>query len=283
MNDLLKSINIRINNPFIISFCISWLVCNWPIVIGLLFFNSKTINSFGYSSYESLISENSNHWNNYYIPALLAVIFPLAKWAFNSFQAFVDTLEEKSVKGITKKGYVPMSKYLSLTDQYESDVLKIASLMEKESELTTENNKLKIDQIEKEKLNVKLNTDFLSLQQWNENRSKGSEKTIFDGEWNLLLEDDIKNEKIDRKINILNGNIYFDNSKLSIIQLLNYFMNFSDLRVTLNFLFITEVFGSYRRLQITNLRWMDDSYRILETIDKNSNADIPYFKLTRLD
>jgi len=48
MNDLLKSINLRLNNPFIFSFIISWIFWNWPIVVGLLWYNATTLQQYGY-------------------------------------------------------------------------------------------------------------------------------------------------------------------------------------------------------------------------------------------
>ncbi|MBL1411550.1 hypothetical protein [Sphingobacterium faecale] len=60
MNDLLKSINLSLNSPFILSFLISWIFWSWPMVVGLLWYNAKTLQLYGYPNYKALIIENAD-------------------------------------------------------------------------------------------------------------------------------------------------------------------------------------------------------------------------------
>lgn len=134
MNDLIKSINLRLNNPFILTFCISWIFWNWPITIGLLWYNSTTLPQYGYSNYKELIFANSDFLKNFLGPILVAIAYPFLKWGFNLMQTWVASKEEKTIKKVSSEGYIPTLKYLKVIEKYDLDVKKLSEIIEKESE-----------------------------------------------------------------------------------------------------------------------------------------------------
>lgn len=192
MNDILKSISLRLNNPFILSFCTAWIFWNWPIVIGLVWYNSGTIGEFkeGYSSYADLIKGNSSLWRNYFWPLVFAVAYPLIKWFFNWMQTWIGTLEEKTIKVVSGKGYIPTHKYLAVVDKYDEDVKKLSEIIEKESRMVAENADLQVKLAEKLKQNedIVMQIDELKATlQIQDETMLATDRRYFKGLWKMTL------------------------------------------------------------------------------------------------
>ncbi len=215
MNDIFKAISSRINNVFILSFAISWIFWNWPIVIGLVWYNSQTLNVYGYDNYKELIYANANIWKNYVYPFGLAFMYPFLKWGFNTLQTAVNILDEKTTKLITGNGYIPTKKFLDLRDQYQKNIQDLSNVISKESEVINENIKLKIRISEMETEISKIsesslgsflnkiknkdeNTEFKDVDFNNFNSNilnnqseliSRSSKKVFVGKWNISITD----------------------------------------------------------------------------------------------
>lgn len=146
MKDILKSISIRLNNPFIISFAISWLFWNWPITIGLIWYNANNIESLGYSDYSDLISSNASYFRNYIAPFLSALVFvvglPIIRLISNYVQTWFDTKDEANIKKLSGKGFIPTTKFINLREEYETNIKNLSDIIENESNIYNENLKL---------------------------------------------------------------------------------------------------------------------------------------------
>lgn len=148
MNDLLKSINLRLNNPYILSFVISWIFWNWPIVVGLLWYNSKSLELYGYANYKVLIIENADVWKNYIFPLCFAIAYPYVRLGLSALQTTVNAIDERTTKRLSGKGYIPTQKFLDLREQYETNIQKLSDVISKESEVINESIALKTKIIE---------------------------------------------------------------------------------------------------------------------------------------
>lgn len=190
MNDILKSINLRLSNPFILSFCLSWMFWNWPIVVGLIWYNSQTLNLYGYINYKELIYANSDFYRNYFYPICFAVIFPYLKLGFSALQTLVNAIDERNIKNISKKGFISTSKFLNLKDQYENDIQRLSKVIEEESGVLNDNLNLKSKLVEVENKFLIEKQELERLQ--NEYGEKGikiavSSMQYFIGKWKLRL------------------------------------------------------------------------------------------------
>jgi len=180
MNDILKSINLRLSNPFILSFCLSWMFWNWPIVVGLIWYNSQTLNLYA----------NSDFYRNYFYPICFAVIFPYLKLGFSALQTLVNAIDERNIKNISKKGFISTSKFLNLKDQYENDIQRLSKVIEEESGVLNDNLNLKSKLVEVENKLLIEKQELERLQ--NEYGEKGikiavSSMQYFIGKWKLRL------------------------------------------------------------------------------------------------
>lgn len=188
MNDLLKSINIRLNNAFILSFVISWIFWNWPIVIGLLWYNAKTLELYGYVNYKELIIDNADVWKNYILPLCFAIAYPYLKLAFSALQTTVNAIDERTTKRLSGKGYISTQKFLDLRDQYETNIQKLSDVISKESEVINENMNLRTTLTELETANTLLKEKESDLRYSNDKRLLAvSSRRIFSGRWVLSL------------------------------------------------------------------------------------------------
>lgn len=180
MNDILKSINLRLNNPFILSFCISWIFWNWPITVGLLWYNSQSLPQYGYANYSELIIGNSDIFKNFVGPLIFAMAYPFLKWGFNLMQTWVSSKEEKTIKVVSGKGYIPTSKYLNVLEKYDLDVKKLSQIIEDESKTIEENANLRTSLAEK-------NVSIAEYQKDVQISRKYSENIFLEGKWEVTI------------------------------------------------------------------------------------------------
>jgi len=189
MNDILKSINLRLGNPFILSFCISWIFWNWPIVVGLIWYNSTTIEKFGYANFKHLINENGVFWRNYIMPIVFAILYPFAKWGLSWFQVWLGTKEEKTIKEVSGKGFVPTSKYLAVIDNYDADIKKLSDIIAKEGELQAEKIQLEVKLAAFGAKELEFDKEKIATTTWISNLNIGSSLNAFIGIRRLIMRD----------------------------------------------------------------------------------------------
>lgn len=163
MKDIIQSIKIRLNNPFILSFLLSWIFWNWPITIGLIWYNAGNINRFGYPSYYDLIVCNTDLYNNLIYPLLSALLFlgllPLLRLVSNFVQTWFAAKDEANVKKLSGKGFIPTMKFLELREQFEEHNKRLSDIITNESSVYTENQELKTTITEKENELTKIRAD----------------------------------------------------------------------------------------------------------------------------
>lgn len=298
MNDILKSINLRLSNPFILSFCLSWIFWNWPIVVGLIWYNSQTLNLYGYVNYKELIYANSDFFRNYFYPTCFAILFPYLKLGFSALQTLVNAIDERNIKNISRKGYISTSKFLDFKDQYEKDIQRLSKVIEEESEFVQENLNLKSKLFEVENSLVSEKQELERLQI--EYGEKGIRMTVssiqyFVGKWTLRLNShefengEINEEIIFSKLNSkTNPNLMQGKNEEETINLtlLTYVFNpySRDVALYLKFQkndFFTDEKGDYIWINFGNLRW-NSNFTVLRGIDSHS-ANEEIIELKKLD
>lgn len=76
------------------------------------------------------------------MPLCFAIAYPYLKLAFSALQTTVNTIDERTTKRISGKGFIATTKFLDLRDQYERDLKRLSSVIQNESDLINQNIKV---------------------------------------------------------------------------------------------------------------------------------------------
>ncbi len=221
IKDFISEIKDRASNPLISSFIISWIFINWKITLALLFYKQSELKIDGYKSYSDLIISNSNFWHTIIIPTLLALVytfgFPYIKAFVKLLNAKISARNETDILKATAQGYMPVKKYLQLTEALQQSTKELRELIDSQGELTKENLVLNQRNLDVTK---KLNevADELGVLKSKQNERLGTISNIR-GYWEYRTEEG--GQTIDEKWHITNNEIEVigvNNRKYTIID-----------------------------------------------------------------
>jgi hypothetical protein len=193
VSDFFKEFKSRLSNPLFFSFIVAWLVINWRVPIGLLFYgfnDSKTYNPLakdGYKSYIDLIHQLYSQWHFFWFPFWIAVgytfVFPAVRNVIYAFNTWIRTWGDRWNLKISKEGQVPMMKFIKQKESYDKQTKALQDLFEKENLITDENNRLNTELITAGSRINDLNDKLNSWEQSNSVR-------VLDGDWKIESKDD---------------------------------------------------------------------------------------------
>lgn len=147
ISEFFKELKDRFSNPLFFSFILGWLAINWKIVIGLIFYSLPQLQTDGYSSYQNLIIKESNFYNSFLVPFIIALaytfLFPIFRNWINIFNAWNQKWGTQKVLNISKDGKISVSKYIQLREVYQKRQQTIEDVLEKESAYVEQNEELK--------------------------------------------------------------------------------------------------------------------------------------------
>jgi hypothetical protein len=166
--DFFVELKDRANNPLISSFVIAWLLFNWPIPIGLLFYTPRDLPADGYHSYYHLIKGNYDNCKMLVYPAIVCLFytfaFPYIKAWVKLFHADISAKNETDILKVTKEGSMPVSKYIKLKDEAKETLDALKKVLGDEQEIIRKNSELAIINSTYAKSNSDLQNEFLSKQ-----------------------------------------------------------------------------------------------------------------------
>lgn len=229
ITDILKELKDRLSSPLLSSFVLSWLVFNWRIPVGLLFYKMEQLSKDGISSYFQLIEKTSN--NNYKIlyPAFLALaytfIYPLVRNCISAFNEWIKAWGTRWNLYISKNGAIAVEHFLKLRSTYKDRTKILEEVISKESALVVENEQLRTEVLQLKDQNNNWNENYNRLMSY-------SNVSVYDGEWELLYLKDGK--QLTKRVLIGNGNISMTDSQgqlntIFIIKHLSYTASSSEL------------------------------------------------------
>lgn len=199
ISDFLKELKDRLSSPLIGSFLIAWLIINWKVPIGLIFYKTEQLNKDGYSSFIDLINKNIGALNCFWIPLVIALaytfVFPFIKSWISSFQTWINTWTDNRNLNIAKEAFVPMAKFIQLKTDYANNVNILKELIEKDGQYKTENESLNL---------VKTN-----LEETIKSYLSYDEPSFLDGQWNIKYTNTHTN--FFEKVTISSGQIFHSN------------------------------------------------------------------------
>ncbi len=211
ISELYKELKIRVSNPLISSFIISWLIINWRIPIALIFYKHDELCKDGLISYFDLIVKNFSTVNSIYIPISAALIytfvFPLIKTLISAFYTYIQKISENWNLRISKGGSIPINKYLDLRSEFIRQQAELKELIDTESETKKKLEKAEIDIVNLTDSNTKY---FYELNKWR----TANDFSKLEGKWEFTIFNNITKNEIKSTLLINNHGVYsFQNSR----------------------------------------------------------------------
>jgi len=146
ISDFFKDLKERLSNPLILSFLIAWLVANWRIVVGLVFYKIQDLRLDGYKSYFDLIDKNISLYNNLLLPLSIAFfytfIFPFIRNIIQAFSAWIRRWGVDWTLKISKNGNISVAKYIELRTRYHELTKTLTEVISIDSATKQENSAL---------------------------------------------------------------------------------------------------------------------------------------------
>lgn len=152
--DFFKDIKDRLSNPFFISFIISWLIYNWPIMISIFLYKRSDLEKDHYASFFDLINSRQSTCRMIIYPFVSAVaycvLFPWIKAAIEWIQARATSWGDSEVLKATKAGWMPFQSYIDMRNTMQQSIDSLQELNLSQGVTKEENNKLSAEKIELE-------------------------------------------------------------------------------------------------------------------------------------
>lgn len=189
ISDFFYDLRDRVTNPLFVSFIIAWLVYNWQIPIGLIFYKGSELATDGYKSYIELISKNLEMGRSLWVPLkcslLYTFVFPPIRLVIMAFLTWIKTISITWNLKIRSAGKVPAAKYFKVLRDNEEKQKYLSDLILKEDVILRDNATTKA-QLEEEKSNVSKAQDEKVLLQNKLNVILNMANTDWlNGDWNI--------------------------------------------------------------------------------------------------
>lgn len=160
IKDFLDDLKSRVSNPLLSSFLISWLVSNWKISYGLIFYSTHDLFINNYTSHEELVRKNLDCWNSFFLPFLISIIytfgFPFLREIIKYLHSRIVNYWESKTLEDTKENFISVQKYITIRENYHTLTKQVSEVINDESNNLKENTELKLKNIEFEKENTSL-------------------------------------------------------------------------------------------------------------------------------
>lgn len=209
IKELYNDLKSRVSNPLISSFIISWLIINWRIPVGFVFYKQTELINDGYKSYFELVSNNYSFLNYILYPFIFSIVytfgFPVIRTLISAFNTKIQKWSENWNLDISKDGSIPITKFLKIRENYKKQQLDLKELIESEGETKEQLDKLKIDY---EKLLESNSKSIVELNKWR----TANENSKLDGRWEFTIINSVIGSEIKSTLNIMNGDYHFANS-----------------------------------------------------------------------
>jgi hypothetical protein len=123
----------RFKSPFFGAYIVSWIFCNWVILVGLFFDSIYTLNSRGYTSYFHFVSSFLNINNSIYYPVSLAILYvlmqPLIRGGIDYYYTFIKLFIDDKILSKSKQFSMPFSLYQLKINELASEKSQFKQLM----------------------------------------------------------------------------------------------------------------------------------------------------------
>lgn len=152
IKDIFDNIKDRFSNPIVFSFVCTWLILNWQITIGLLWYDSQQIAKTGCASIFEFIADKLNRYDGFWWPLLYALLYtlfmPTIKNLIRALYSWTAKWGDNWNLKILDGGKISINKYLKLRADHEKRSKILEEVIEKESTYLNDYNRVKTDLLE---------------------------------------------------------------------------------------------------------------------------------------
>jgi hypothetical protein len=221
--DFLDQLKVRLTNPLIFSFLISWMVIHWEIILGAFYLSPQDLDAFGCANFLDFVRAKIDWFNGLWEPFFYAVLYtilsPLMRIGVQYLNTSLNKWGNNHIRKVAKEGFIQYELYDLLLEEVKGQRSRFEEIVKLNNELNFENEKFKEKIInlqndiqsfivETKDLNTKLKLVFdnsIIIGKWKKTISKK-------GEDNSIKYIRIKNGKIEEK---QEDNTYFTTSYLT--------------------------------------------------------------------
>jgi len=180
IKDLFKPISQRLSTPLFSSFIISWLIVNWRVIIGLIFFNKEDLQKEGYTSFikfiEFYISQPGSLLWPIFGSIFYTFFFPFVRIGISAMYQYVKKISSIWNFRISKDGSVSVEQYLKHVQNYDSLKIQLQETIKQEGQYRVQNEKLSLE-------NAKLESNAVHLVEELSHLKNDSKISKLYGEW----------------------------------------------------------------------------------------------------
>lgn len=199
IKDFFKDLQERVTSPVFGSFIISWLICNWDLVLLILFNNADTLKQDRYALIY-LSFKNHSIYHLLILPLFGSIVYvlgyPYLKNWVKKYNAQKKAKNEHEILLATTGYSIPLERYIEQLDTLEKEKAKLANLVveqaivrEERNEAVSKMNQIKMEANEKENRINLLLEETLDL--------KSDKMGLLYGTWTASLK--TKNGKMDEQ------------------------------------------------------------------------------------
>jgi hypothetical protein len=149
VNDILNNIKERFSNPLIFSFICSWLIINWQITVGLIWYDTDQIEKEGnvsiFQFIQSKININDSLWHPLAIAICYTIFIPVIKNLIRAFYAWTSKWGENWNLKILDGGQISINKYLKLRADHQERSKILEEVISSESSYIHDYDNLKTE------------------------------------------------------------------------------------------------------------------------------------------
>ena len=195
VSDFFSELKERISNPFIFSFIIAWCLCNYEIIVGLIFYKNEDLKKDGYNSYLDLIRSHESVGYFVLLPLAWALFytfgFPYFKNFIIEFGVKLDTASDEKNRKVSKARTVSIERFLEQEHKYNEALQKVANHLDGEGQLRSKINELEVSLRESNAANIsnvqKVDTLSSRIQNQSEEWHKRQTTDSLLGDWTFKL------------------------------------------------------------------------------------------------
>jgi hypothetical protein len=158
--DFMNEIYIRVKNPLIFSFAVSWMLTNWRIIFALFSYSLDDYTKLGYKSFVEYATFNSSNWRAWILPLICAVLYtlglPILRGIINVYNAEVSKRSFKKELKANGNSSVSFAKHYRIQQEYIDKTKELEELFKEELNIKTENLRLNtlINETENQKIGL---------------------------------------------------------------------------------------------------------------------------------
>lgn len=186
--DFLDQIKIRLTNPLIFSFLISWVIIHWQIFVGGFYLSPIDLEEQNYSNFLEFIAANVNWWNGLIYPLCSAIVYtilsPPIRIGIQLFNTWINKFGNNQIRKVATDSFIPYEMYDKLLEEVQLQRQRNESLITENigisKEIDVKKNELRGKGAENENLQSELTNIRTQL-------SSLYDSSFLDGIWKIVI------------------------------------------------------------------------------------------------